>query len=195
MADSPLLSSFFAEHMENAAQVAGELPEQMSTAADGIVETLLNDGKVMMCANGNANTLAQYFSTNLLNRFDQDRPALPAMNLGADGTTYSAICRDNRFNETFSRQVRALGKEGDLLVVIVDDGHKANLIQAIQAAHDRDMRVLILSAQQKTDVHSLLQQEDHALALPDVTPVQASTLFLLIVNALSALVDDKLFGG
>ncbi|PVY78812.1 phosphoheptose isomerase [Tamilnaduibacter salinus] len=195
MADSPLLSSFFAEHMENAAQVAGELPEQMSTAADGIVETLLNDGKVMMCANGNANTLAQYFSTNLLNRFDQDRPALPAMNLGADGTTYSAICRDNRFNETFSRQVRALGKEGDLLVVIVDDGHKANLIQAIQAAHDRDMRVLILSAQQKTDAHSLLQQEDHALALPDVTPVQASTLFLLIVNALSALVDDKLFGG
>lgn len=195
MADNPLLNTFFAEHMENAAQIAGELPEQMSAAADGIVETLLNDGKILMCANGNANTLAQYFSTNLLNRFDQDRPALPAMNLGADGTTYSAICRDNRFNETFSRQVRALGKEGDMLVVIVDDGHKANLIQAIQAAHDRDMRVVALSAQQKTDIHSLLQQNDHALALPDVTPVQASTLFLLMVNALSALIDDKLFGG
>lgn len=188
------ISQWFAHHMEQTAQAASHTTPVISQAADALVHTLLSDGKIITCANGSANVLAQYFCTALLNRFDQDRPALPAINLGADATTYSAICRDNRFNDTFSRQVRAIGKADDLLLVIVDDGHKANLIQAIQAAHDREMKVLVISARAKTDMTSLLHPEDHEIALNNLNANEAAPLLMVIVNVLCALIDQKLFG-
>lgn len=189
-----LINGWFANHMEQTAHAASDTGEAIIHSADAVVETLLADGKIITCANGSANILAQYFCTALLNRFDQDRPALPAINLGADATTYSAICRDNRFNDTFSRQVRAVGKPHDLLMVFVDDGHKANLIQAIQAAHDREMRIVVLSAKEKTDITSLLHPEDHEITLHNLASNEASPLMLVILNALCALIDNKLFG-
>lgn len=190
-----LINQLFASHMEHTAQAASTVGPAIEQAADAIVNALLNDGKIVTCANGNANVIAQYFCTAFLNRFEQDRPALPAINLGADATTYSAICRDNRFNDTYSRQVKAIGKPGDLLFVIVDDGHKANLIQAIQAAHDREMSVVVLSAKEKSDITSLMHTEDHEIALNDLSPTEATPLLLLVINALCSLVDGKLFGG
>lgn len=189
------INQWFAAHMEQTAQAASSTAPAIERAADAFVNTLLNDGKIITCANGSANILAQYFCTALLNRFDHDRPALPAINLGADATTYSAICRDNRFNDTFSRPVRAIGKAGDLLFVIVDDGHKANLIQAIQAAHDREMNVVVLSAKDKSDITSLLQPEDYEIALDNLPATAATPLLLVIINALCGLIDSKLFGG
>lgn len=189
-----LINQCFASHMEHISHAASTTAPMIDKAADALVNTLLMDGKILACANGNANILAQYFCTALLNRFDQDRPALPAINLGADATTYSAICRDNRFNDTFSRQVRAIGKPSDLLLVIVDDGHKANLIQAIQVAHDREMTVVVLSAKDRTDITSLLHPEDHEIALENLSPASASPILLLIINALCSLIDDKIFG-
>lgn len=190
-----VINQLFANHMEHTAQAASTVGPALEQAADAFVGALLNDGKIITCANGNANVIAQYFCTAFLNRFEHDRPALPAINLGADATTYSAICRDNRFNDTFSRQVKAIGKPGDLLFVVVDDGHKANLIQAIQAAHDRQMSVVVLSAKEKSDITSLMHAEDHEIALNDLSPTEATPLLLLIVNALCSLVDGKLFGG
>lgn len=190
-----VINQLFASHMEHTAQAASTVGPAIEQAADAFVNALLNDGKIVTCANGNANVIAQYFCTAFLNRFEQDRPALPAINLGADATTYSAICRDNRFNDTFSRQVKAIGKPGDLLFVIVDDGHKANLIQAIQAAHNREMNVVVLSAREKSDITSLMHTEDHEIALNDLSPTEATPLLLLVINALCSLVDGKLFGG
>jgi D-sedoheptulose 7-phosphate isomerase len=189
------INQWFASHMEHTAQAASTVGPAIENGAAAFVEALLRDGKIITCANGSANVLAQYFCTALLNRFEQDRPALPAINLGADATTYSAICRDNRFNDTFSRQVKAIGKPGDLLFVIVDDGHKANLIQAIQAAHDREMNVIVLSAREKSDITSLMHPEDHEITLNDLSPTEATPLLLVIINALCSLIDRKLFGG
>lgn len=189
-----LISQWFADHMEQTAMAASLIGPLLPGAAEAIVQTLLTDGKVLTCANGNANTAAQFFCTSLLGRLEQDRPGLPALNLGADATTYSAICRDNRFNETFARQVTALGKPGDLLMVFVDDGHKANLIQAIQAAHDRGMKVLVISAREKTDITSVLQADDLDIALADLSAPAALPLMILIGSALCRLVEQHLFG-
>jgi len=184
----------FAEHMEATAQAAGELSNAIAGAAELLVEVLLGDGKLLAVGNGTANVLAQYFCTCLANRLDHERPALPAINLGADATTYAAICRDNRFNDTFSRQVRALGKDNDILLAFVDEGHKANLIQAIQAAHDRGMRVMVISASERTDITSLLSPEDFELALNNVPAKRALEVMLVISNTICGLIDRLLFG-
>ncbi len=189
------IHQWFATHMEHTAQAASTVAPAIEDVANACVASLLQDGKIIACANGNANVLAQYFCTALLSRLEQERPALPAINLGADATTYSAICRDNRFNDTFSRQVQAIGKPGDLLFVVVDDGHKANLIQAIQAAHDREMMVVILSAREKSDIASLMQPEDHELALNNLLPHEATPLLMVVINVICDLIDQKLFGG
>lgn len=184
----------FAEHMETTAHAAAELSGAVVSAAQMLVEILLGDGKLLAVGNGTANVLAQYFCTCLTSRLDHERPALPAINLGADATTYAAICRDNRFNDTFSRQVRALGKDTDVLLAFVDDGHKANLIQAIQAAHDRGMKVLVISANERTDITSLLAPEDYELALNNASPKRAMEVMMVICNSLCALIDQILFG-
>lgn len=189
------VSQWFANHMEHTAMAASLSAHLIPSAADLLVQTLLSDGKILACANGSANAIAQYFCTSLLGRLDQDRPGLPAINLGADATTYSAICRDNRFNETFARQVTALGKSGDVLVVFLDDGHKANLIQAIQAAHDRDIGVIVLSAREKTDISALLQPQDMEITLNDLDPVEANPIMVLITGALCRLVEQAIFAG
>jgi D-sedoheptulose 7-phosphate isomerase len=181
--------------MEHTAEAASTVAPAIEEVADACVASLLQDGKIIACANGNANVLAQYLCTALLARLVQERPALPAINLGADATTYSAICRDNRFNDTFSRQVQAIGKPGDLLVVVVDDGHKANLIQAIQAAHDREMQVVVLSAKARSDITSLMHPEDIELALNDLPAPEATPLLMVIINAVCDMIDQKLFGG
>lgn len=189
------IHQWFATHMEHTAQAASTVAPAIEEVAEACVSSLLQDGKIIACANGNANVLTQYFCTALLSRLEQERPALPAINLGADATTYSAICRDNRFNDTFSRQVQAIGKPGDLLFVVVDDGHKANLIQAIQAAHDREMMVVVLSAREKSDITSLMHPEDHELALNNLPAHEATPLLMVIINAVCDLIDHKLFGG
>ena len=89
----------------------------------------------------------------------------------------------------------ALGKPGDTLVVFVDDGHKANLIQAIQAAHDREIDVIVISAKDKTDISSLLQSQDLEITLNDLDPVAATPIMILIISALCRLVEQNLFGG
>ncbi len=188
-----LVSQWFADHMEHTAMTASLSAHLIPSAADILVQTLLGDGKILACANGIANTMAQYFCTSLLGRLDQDRPGLPAINLGADATTYSAICRDNRFNETFSRQVTALAKPGDTLMVFVDDGHKANLIQAIQAAHDREIGVIVLSAREKTDISALLQPQDMEITLNNLDPVAATPVMILVIGAICRLVEQNLF--
>src|SRR5690554_7175887 len=76
------INQWFASHMEQTAQAASHVAPAIEQVADAFVNTLLQDGKIVACANGNANVVAQYFCTALLSRFDQERPALPAINLG-----------------------------------------------------------------------------------------------------------------
>lgn len=188
------ITQHIAEHMEAVAQSASRVTPSLEHAAERLVTSLLSDGRILACGNGSTNTLAQYFCTCLLNRYEHDRPALPAINLGGDATTFAAICRDSRFNETFSRQVRALGKEGDVLLALSDDGNKANLIQAIQAAHERQMLVIVMTASEDTDLHSLLHPQDVEITLPGLSHTMAAEVMLVLLNSLCGLVENMLFG-
>lgn len=110
-----------------------------------IVNALLNEGKILSCGNGGSAGDAQHFSSELLNRFERERPSLPAVALTTDSSTITSIANDYSYNEVFSKQIRALGQPGDVLLAISTSGNSANVIQAIQAAHDREMVVVALT--------------------------------------------------
>src|SRR3546814_3529011 len=110
-----------------------------------MVNPLLNEIKLLCCGNGGSAVHAQHFSSELLNRLERERPSLPAIALTDDSATITSSANDYSYNEVFSKQIRALGQPGDVLLAISTSGNSANIIQAIQAAHDREMLVVALN--------------------------------------------------
>jgi len=172
-----------------------ELSPQISQSADLIVSTLLNDGKILCCGNGPSATLAQHFTGLFINQYEQERPSLPAISLSADGAAISAVANQLDFNQVFAKQVRALGKPDDLLLVISTTGLCRNVNEAITAAQDRDMRVIALTGDNGGIVAQMLSEEDVELRVPSSTQPRVQEVHQLLIHALCDLIDGHIFGG
>jgi D-sedoheptulose 7-phosphate isomerase len=173
------------------------LDEQAARVSDcGIlmVESLLKENKILCCGEGVSSALSNIFCSHLLNRFDYERPGLPAINLSADATTLTALTGDGNFKDIFANQIRALGQTGDLLLIIANDDRSGTTLEAIKAAHDREMIIICLSDQRGNDFSALLQPDDIELSVPSDNRARAAEVQLQIINYLSELIDQQLFG-
>lgn len=159
-----------------------------------MAECLLNEKKILCCGEGICAALSHVFCSHLLNRFDYERPALPAINLTADTTTLTALTSDYGFNNIFSNQVRALGQEGDLLLIIANNNTSGTILQAIKAAHDREMLVVCLSDELSNDFSALLQPQDMEITIPSDNRARVAEVQLQLINYFSEIIDQQLFG-
>lgn len=116
------------------------LEESVSQAAGWCVEALRNQGKLLICGNGGSACEAQHLTGELVGRYKEDRRALAAVSLTADGAVLTCIGNDYRFGDAFSRQVRALGRPGDILVVFTTSGESGNVLEALRAARELGLR-------------------------------------------------------
>lgn len=170
------------------------LAPEIEQASLAMVSSLLNDGKILACGNGGSAGDAQHFSSEMLNRFERERPSLPAIALTTDTSTLTSIANDYSYNEVFSKQIRALGRPGDLLLAISTSGNSSNVIQGIQAAHDREMQVVALTGKHGGDLASLLLPEDIEIRVPSQTTARIQEVHLLVIHCLCDLIDNQLFG-
>ena len=159
-----------------------------------MVNCLLNEGKILTCGNGGSAGDAQHFSSELLNRFERERPSLPALALTTDSSTITSIANDYSYDEIFSKQIRALGQPGDVLLAISTSGNSGNVLQAIQAAHDRDMLVVALTGRDGGAMASLLLPEDSEIRVPARSTARIQEVHLLAIHCLCDLIDRQLFG-
>ncbi len=189
------VTQHFSASIEAKLQAAEELPPVIAGAAEMMVHTLLNEGKILACGNGGSAADAQHFSSELLNRFERERPALPALALTTDSSTLTSIANDYSYNEVYSKQVRALGQPGDVLLAISTSGRSANIVQAIQAAHDREMVVVALTGKDGGDMARLLHAEDIEIRVPAEVTARIQEVHLLVIHCLCDLIDEHLFGG
>ncbi len=171
-----------------------ELAPTIETAGERLVSCLLEDHKILTCGNGGSAGDAQHFSSEMLNRFDQDRPPLPAMALSTDTSTLTSIANDYHFDEIFSKQVRALGQGGDVLICYTTSGNSANVLQAIEAAHDRGMAVIGITGKGGGKVAELLDDSDIEIRVPSKSTARIQEVHLLVTHCLCDLIDHKLFG-
>jgi len=185
----------FAESIETKMKAAEVLPDAILAAGQCMVECLLNGGKILSCGNGGSAGDAQHFSSELLNRFERERPALPAVALTTDASTVTSIANDYSYNEIFSKQIRALGNQGDVLLAISTSGNSANVIQAIQAAHDRGMKVVSLTGRDGGKMASLAAPGDVEVRVPAQSTARIQEVHLLVIHALCDHIDQQLFGG
>lgn len=185
----------FVDSIETKVKAAEVLPDVLLIAGQRMVECLLGGGKILACGNGSSAGQAQLFASALLNRFERERPALPALAIGPDAVTLSAIASDYAYNEVYAKQIRALGNSGDLLLAISPLGQCGNIIQAVQAAHDRDMQVIALTGHEGGDLTNLYSSGDVEIRVPSAVEARIHEVHLLVIQTLCDVIDQQLFGG
>ncbi len=170
------------------------LAAPIARAAARMVDALLANRKVMSCGNGGSAADAQHFSSEMLNRFEMERPGLPAVALTTDSSTLTSIGNDFSFEEIFSKQVRALGQSGDLLLAISTSGNSANVLRAIEAAHERDVDVIALTGRDGGRMADVLADGDVEIRVPGTSTARIQEVHLLSIHCLCDLVDRRLLG-
>ena len=126
-------------------QAAQVLSKPIAAAVAAILASVTSGGKVLACGNGGSAADAQHFAAEFVGRFERERPELGAIALTTDSSIITAIANDYSYDHIFSKQVRALGQAGDVLLAITTSGNSTNVLAAIQAAHERELTVVALT--------------------------------------------------
>jgi D-sedoheptulose 7-phosphate isomerase len=175
-------------------QAMGLLAQPLASASERMVECLMKEGKILSCGNGGSAADAQHFAAELLNRFEMERPPLAAMALSTDTSTLTSIANDYDFNDVFSKQVRALGQPDDLLLAISTSGNSPNVMQAIQAAHERQMDVIALTGKKGGKIAALLGPNDVHICVPADRTARIQEVHLLCLHCMCDAIDCLLLG-
>ncbi|CAI06928.1 Phosphoheptose isomerase [Aromatoleum aromaticum EbN1] len=183
---------------EDSARIKLEALEALAAPIAGAVEimigSLLNNGKILACGNGGSAADAQHFAAELVNRFEMERPPLAAIALTTDTSTLTSIANDYDFTQVFSKQVRALGHPGDVLLAISTSGNSPNVIEAIAAAREREMRVIALTGNDGGQIGALLDDGDVHLCVPAQRTARIQEVHLLTLHCLCDGIDCLLLG-
>jgi phosphoheptose isomerase len=172
---------------------ADTLINPIAQAGELMVQCVLNNHKILSCGNGGSAADAQHFSAEMLNRFEVERPGLPAIALTTDASTVTSIANDYSFNEIFAKQIKALGQAEDVLLAISTSGHSKNILDAVQAAHMRDMRVVALTGHDGGEMANVLTAQDIEIRVPADSTARIQETHLLIIHCLCDMIDRQLF--
>ncbi len=188
------ITESFQQNMQLQRESLPVIAEPVARSAELIVRRLLEGGKILTCGNGGSAGNAQHFSSIMLNRFERERPGLPAMALTTDSSTLTAIANDYDYDEVFAKQIRTLGHPGDLLLAISTSGNSENINATIEAAHERKMPVIALNGRDGGRLSGLLQEGDEEICIPADSTARILESHLLVIHCLCDLIDKQLLG-
>ena len=147
-------------------QAAQVLSKPIAAAIAAILASVTSGGKVLACGNGGSAADAQHFAAEFVGRFERERPELGAIALTTDSSILTAIANDYDYQQIFAKQVRALGQPGDVLLAISTSGNSANVMAAIEAAHEREMTVVAMTGRGGGKMNQLLRDTDVHVCVP-----------------------------
>ncbi len=183
----------FHESIRTKQMAMDQLASVIVEAARIMARSLQQEGKILTCGNGGSAADAQHFSSELLNRFEMERPGLPAVALTTDSSTLTSIANDYHYNDIFAKQVRALGQAGDVLLAISTSGNSANVVAAVEAAHERDMHVVALTGRDGGQIAPVMDEGDVEIRVPAAVTARIQEVHLLVIHCLCDLIDQYLF--
>jgi D-sedoheptulose 7-phosphate isomerase len=193
------LAKRVSKHFDDSAEIKLQsktvLAQPIADAAQAMVNCLMHDGKILACGNGGSAADAQHFAAELINRFEVERPGLPAIALTTDSSVLTSIANDYDYKQIFSKQVRALGMEGDVLLAISTSGSSPNVVEAIEAAHERGMVVVAFTGRDGGQMGAMLQEGDFHLCVPTQRTARIQEVHLLMLHCLCDVIDHVLLGG
>jgi D-sedoheptulose 7-phosphate isomerase len=184
----------FIESADLKYQCAQSLAPRVEMAVMAVMACVTGGGKVLTCGGGVGAALAQSFASAFLSRFERERPELAAMALSADATLLSSIAADIDVQSVVARPVRALGVPGDVLLIVARTGQEPHLIEAVKAAHSRDMTVVALTDAHGGGLKQALSDTDVHIAVPHESPARVHEVQQLVLHCVCDGVDAQLLG-
>ncbi len=188
------VADIFHRHIDASMRCIDATTETLAEAAERMVGCMLQEGKVFCCGDASHALLANLLASNLLNRYQYERPALPAVNLAGDATALSGITGDAAYGEVYSRQLLALGQPGDIAFICYQGAGSAAVVKAVQAAHEREMTVIALCSSEGNEANALFTNQDIEICVPHDHRARILELHVLAINCLCELIDLQLFG-
>lgn len=184
----------FSESIRTKSDAAETLPEIILAASKLLVACLLNNNKILVCGNGGSAADSQHFASEMINRFETERPSLPAIALTTDTSTITSIANDYSYSEVFAKQIRALGQAGDTLLLITTSGNSESILRACEAAQSRDLKIIAITGKEGGALASLLNSTDIEIRVLGSSTARIQETHLLIIHCLCDLIDKQLFG-
>lgn len=185
----------FQESAELKLQSAAALANPIAQAIELMFGALSNGNKILACGNGGSAADCQHFAAELVGRFERERFPLPAMALTTDSSIMTAVGNDYSYKEIFSKQVQAFGQAGDVLLAISTSGNSANVIAAVEAALEREMRIVLLTGKDGGTLAKMLTDADVNICVPHTRTARIQEVHLVTIHALCDGIDVALFGG
>ena len=184
----------FAESIQLKTDLCDQLAPSIVSAAEIMTNALFNEKKILSCGNGGSAADAQHFSSEMLNRFEMERPGLPALALTTDSSTLTSIANDYQYADIFAKQIRALGQPGDVLLAISTSGDSHNIVHAIDASHDRDMNIVALTGRDGGQAADLILETDIEIRVPSWSTARIQEVHIMIIHSICDLIDQRLLG-
>jgi len=187
------IKQHFSDSIQTKISAADSLPDVINISGKMIAESLISGGKVLSCGNGSSVDDSKRFSTYLVNRFEIERPSLPAIALNTDISAVTYTKNGCNIEEIFSRQVYSLGSAGDILLIISTEGNTENIVKAIEVAHEKDIKVIALIGGNGNNIRQSLQDTDVEICVDSSDSARIQECQVLIINCLCDIVDQSLF--
>ncbi|MRR49569.1 MAG: phosphoheptose isomerase [Rhodocyclaceae bacterium] len=184
----------FTDSAQTKLAAAEAMTGPIAAAVEAMVAAIRAGGKIMACGNGGSAADSQHFAAELLNRFEKERAPLPGLALTTDTSTLTSIGNDYRYEDVFSKQVRGLGRRGDVLLAISTSGNSPNVIEAIKAAHEIGIRVVALTGKGGGKMTALLTADDVHLCVPADRTARIQEVHLLTLHCLCDGIDALILG-
>lgn len=191
MNNKRLVQSIIDESIKVKALCASQCLEVIIVAGELVADAVYQGRKVLCCGNGGSAADAQHFSAELLNRFEMERQELGAIALTTDSSTITSIANDYSFDSIFEKQIRALGMKGDILLAITTSGNSRNIIKAITAGQEKQMRVILLSGKDGGEAASKLNEGDIELRVPNNSTARIQESHIMMLHCICAIVDQR----
>jgi D-sedoheptulose 7-phosphate isomerase len=188
------LKAHFTEGIELRTRMAEVMPAQIARAGEALAGALKSGRKVLACGNGGSAADSQHFAAELVGRFERERPGLPAIALTTDTSALTAIANDYDYDRVFSKQVEALGAEGDFLLAISTSGNSKNVMEAMKAAQARKLQVIALTGRDGGAMGRMCGPRDFHLNVAHQRTMRVQEVHLLVVHCLCEVVDNVIFG-
>jgi len=184
----------FKDSAEIKLRVKDALAQPIADGAQIFFDCVASDHKILCCGNGGSAADAQHFAAELINRFEKERPGLACVALTTDSSVLTSIANDYDYNQIFSKQVRALGLPGDSLLAISTSGHSLNVVAAIHAAHERNMRVVALTGRDGGEMARVLRDGDVLICVDAQSTARIQEVHLVALHSLCDIIDYLLLG-
>ncbi|QSI77793.1 MULTISPECIES: phosphoheptose isomerase [Niveibacterium] len=192
------LIAHIAQQFEDSANAKIAAVDAMAAPIAGAIEAmthaLMNGGKILACGNGGSAADCQHFAAELIGRFERERPELAAVALTTDTSAITAIANDYSYEQIFAKQVRGLGQAGDVLLAISTSGNSGNVMAAIEAAHQRDIRVVALTGKGGGKIGAMLRDGDVHLCVPHDRTARIQEVHILAIHCICDGIDCLLLG-